>query len=198
MVAAAREADTRLMPDPADLTPETSSLSEHRAVLPWYALRVKSNFEKAAKASLEGKGYEVYAPFYSRRRRWSDRDHLTESPLFPGYVFARFDARERLPLLITPGVVHVVPPNRVPIEVDDEELRAVQVILRSGLPVEPHRFLNVGQRVMIERGALSGIEGILLEVKKAYRLVVSVTLLNRSVSVEIDRDWVRAVGNGRK
>ena len=62
------------------------------------------------------------------------------------------------------------------------------------LRTEPWPFLRVGQRVAIESGSLAGLEGILQQVRKTCRLVVSVNLLQRSVAVEVDRDWVRPLG----
>jgi len=162
----------------------------------WYALRVKSNFERTAAAILSGKGYETYMPLYRELRRWSDRRNVTEVPLFPGYVFAQFDVERRLPILTTPGVVHIVPPHQAPMAVDQTELDSVRVVVASGLPVGPHPFLRIGQHVIITRGSMTGLEGILVQVKRAFRIVVSVTLLQRSVAVEIDRDWVRPVSGG--
>ncbi len=163
----------------------------------WYALRVKSNFERATTTILSGKGYETYLPLYRQLRTWSDRRNITEVPLFPGYVFAQFDVGNRLPVLTTPGVVHVVPPNRPPIPVDEAELNSVRAAVESGLPVGPHPFLRAGQHVVITRGSMTGVEGILVQVKRAFRLVVSVTLLQRSVAVEIDRDWVRPISTSQ-
>jgi len=64
---------------------------------------------------------------------------------------------------------------------------------QSGLLVTPWPFLQVGQQVIIERGPLEGVEGILEQVKGKFRLVVSICLLQRSVSTEVDRDWVRPI-----
>ncbi len=159
----------------------------------WYALRVKSNFERTASLILSGKGYTTYVPVCRQLRRWSDRTNITEVPLFPGYVVVQFDVDNRLPVLTTPGVVHVVPPNRPPMAVDETELESVRVVVASGLPIGPYPFLQIGQQVVISRGSMTGLEGILVQVKGTFRLVVSVTLLQRSVAVEIDRDWVRPV-----
>jgi transcription antitermination factor NusG len=161
----------------------------------WYALRVKSNFERATIAVLGGKGYGTYLPVYRQLRTWSDRTKVTEVPLFPGYVFAQFDVDRRLPVLTTPGVVHVVPPNQAPVAVDEEELNSVRIAVDSGLPLGPYPFLQVGQQVVITRGSMTGLEGILVQVKRTFRLVVSVTLLQRSVAVEIDRDWIRPLSS---
>jgi len=158
---------------------------------PWYGLRTKSRFEKVAAASLGYKGYENYLPVYRCRRRWSDRVADVESPLFPGYVFCRFDLSKRLPILTIPGVMSVVGLGRQPAAIPDEEISAIETVLRSGLNAEPWPYLREGQRIRIDQGSLAGIEGIVVTSKQgALRIVVSVTLLQRSVSVEIDRDWI--------
>lgn len=161
---------------------------------PWYAIRVRSKFEVVATASLAGKGYEPFLPLYQARRRWSDRVKEMELPLFPGYIFCRFDAGTRLPVLTTPGVVSVVGYGREPVVIDEAEVAAVRAIIASGLPAIPWPYLRTGNRVLIEHGPLAGVEGIVLAVKKELRLIVSVTMLQRSVGVEIDREWVRPLG----
>jgi transcription antitermination factor NusG len=162
-------------------------------VFPWFALRVKSRFEKKTALHLEGLGLEPFNPLYRSRRRWSDRIKEVDLPLFPGYVFCRFDPNDRLPVLQTPGVVSIVGFGGRPAPVDEEEIAAIQAIVRSGAPALPWPFLREGQRVRLVRGALRGLQGILLDVKSDCRLVVSVTLLQRSVAVEIDRGDIEPV-----
>jgi transcription antitermination factor NusG len=155
----------------------------------WYALRVRPRFEKMVASVLLLKGYEGFLPLYIRRSRWSDRIKNVELPLFPGYMFCRFDVNKRLPILVTPGVIQVVGIGKSPHPVDDDEIAALQSIVISGLQAEPRSYLNIGQRVRIELGPLAGVEGILTSTKGSSRLVVSVSLLQRSVSVEIDQSW---------
>jgi transcription antitermination factor NusG len=158
----------------------------------WYALRVQSRLANIASATLRGKGYEEFLPLYRSRRRWSDRVKVLDQPLFPGYLFCRFDPQDRLlPVLTTPGVIGVVGAGKTPLPVSEEEVEAVKIILRSGVTAEPWPFLGVGSRVYIEHGPLAGLEGIVTNTDKGQRIVVSVTLLQRSVAVEIDRDWAR-------
>jgi transcription antitermination factor NusG len=159
----------------------------------WYALRVRSRCEKMASAVLHSKGYADFLPLFHSRRRWSDRTKNIYLPLFAGYVFCRFDARNRLPVLVTPGVVDIVGVGKVPVPVDDSEIAAIQSIMQSGAVAEPWPYLKVGTLVQIDYGAMSGLEGILVEIKARHRLIVSVSLLQRSVAVEIDRDWIRPV-----
>jgi transcription antitermination factor NusG len=114
-------------------------------------------------------------------------------PLFPGYLFCRFDVRDRLPILTTPGVISIVGAGKTPVPVDDEEIEAIRAILRSGLAAQPWPFLRVGSKVYVEGGPLAGVEGIIANTDKVYRLVVSVSLLQRSVAVEINREWARPI-----
>lgn len=165
----------------------SSPTSQH---LPWYGIRTRSNQEKVAAAGLHGKGFLEYLPLYRTRRRWSDRIVEMEKPLFPGYVFCRFDAKKRLPIVTTPGVVSVVGFGNEPAPIDDHEIEAVRSALHSGLAAEPYPFMREGQRIRVTRGAMEGVEGILLKKKNEWRIVVSVTMLQRSVSIEIDRDGV--------
>jgi transcription antitermination factor NusG len=159
-------------------------------LLRWYAVYVRSHCERVVKESLEGKGYAAFSPFYRIRRKRSDRTTEVVLPLFPGYVFGQFDPSLRLPILTTPGVVKIVSGGDGPEPVDDAEILSIQTIVKSGRPIQPWPFLRAGQRVEIMAGPLAGAVGTLLKVKNDYRLIVSITLLQRSVAVEVDRESV--------
>jgi transcription antitermination factor NusG len=165
---------------------------------PWFAVKVRTCREKFVALSLRQKGLTEFLPLYRARRRWSDRFQEIELALFPGYLFCRLDPLHRLPVLTTPGVHSILGVGKTPIPVDESEVAAIQAIVSSGLRVGPWPFLEAGQRVRIEEGPLRGVEGILIEVKKQNRLVASVTLLQRSVAVEIERDWVRPLSPVRR
>jgi transcription antitermination factor NusG len=159
----------------------------------WYALRVRSRYESTVATHLQGRGYKPLVPLYKCRRRWSDRLKEIELPLFPGYVLCQFDPLNRLPILSIPGVLHVVGVGRTPVSIDESEIAAIEATVKSGLPSHPWPFVQVGHRVKIEYGPLSGLEGILLDFRGRQRLVISVTLLQRSVSVQVDGAWVRPI-----
>jgi transcription antitermination factor NusG len=159
---------------------------------PWYAVRTRSNFERTASAVLAAKGYKQYLPLYRLKKRWSDRVVTTELPLFPGYVFCRFDAKKRTPILSTPGVFAIVGFGAEAAPIPDHEVEAIERVLDSGLAAGPCPFLREGQRIRIKQGPLENVEGILLKKKSEWRMVVSVPMLQRSVSVEIDADWIMA------
>ena len=159
----------------------------------WFAIRVKSRYEKLVASMARNKGFEEFLPLYQCRRRWSDRMKTVELPLFPGYVFCHVDPQNRLPLLTIPGVVHFVGVGRTPAPLEDAEIAAIQAAVRSGLSTEPWPFLEAGQHVRLEEGPLTGVEGIFVGTSKQDRLIVSLSLLKRSVAVTIERHWVTPV-----
>jgi transcription antitermination factor NusG len=161
----------------------------------WYALQVRTRWESSTATILSGKGYETFLPTFITRKRWSGRVREVSAPFFPGYVFCQFDAQKRLPILVTPGVIAVVGRGRLPLPVEDSEIAAIQTVVSSGMRAEPWPYLEVGQRIRIEDEALSGLDGILISFKGSRRIVVSVSLLRRSVALEIDRSRVRPVGS---
>jgi transcription antitermination factor NusG len=162
--------------------------------LNWYALQIRSRWEATAAGLLKGKGLEAFLPTYTSRRKWSDRSKVIESPLFPGYVFCRFDVHNRLPVLVTPGVISVVGMGKTPIAVEDLEILSLQAAIGSGIQMEPWPYVEIGERVRIKDDVLDGMEGILTSFKGSHRVVISVTLLRRSVALEIDRSRITPLG----
>ena len=162
-------------------------------MLPWYALWVRSRHEKSVTEILNGKGYETFLPMQKTRRRWSDRIQDVELPLIPGYVFCRFDANYRMPVMTTPGLVQIVSIGKTPYPVDDAEMAALLTAVESGFHLQLWPFLRTGQRVTIEEGPLRSLEGILISTKGSDQLILSISLLQRSVAVAVDRRSVRPI-----
>jgi transcription antitermination factor NusG len=162
---------------------------------PWYALRVFPRHEKVVSQALTAKQYESYLPLYCGRHRSAGRFQDVWLPLFPNYVFCRLDVQKRLPILQTAGVLSIIGCGRVPAPVDDHEIDSVRRLAEadSGVRPRPWPFLKTGSKVHIVEGPLRGVDGILVEEVKECRLIVSISLLQRSVSVPIDRRWVRPV-----
>ena len=144
-------------------------------------------------AQLEGQGFECFLPKYKSVREWSDRKKEVEQPLFPGYLFCRFDYTRRRPVVVTPGVLQIVGCGRTPMPIEDREIEAIQIAVASGIPSQPWPYLEVGEKVRIHTGKLSGLEGILVNFKGNHRVVLSVSLLQRSVALEVDLSWVTSL-----
>ncbi len=156
----------------------------------WFALRVRPNHEKTAALSLHRQGFEEYVPLHRVRRRWSDRVKELEAVLFPGYIFCRFARDERMRVLNSPGVESIVGFAKTDIPVDDAEITAVRALIASGRPLAPWPYLRIGQNITIDHGPMAGLRGVVLRDESAWRVVVSIEALDRSIAVELDRDMI--------
>jgi transcription antitermination factor NusG len=172
---------------------EPTPLSNHSQ--PWFAIYTRHQHEKAVATTLAQKGFSTYLPLYQTRSQWKDRVKRLLLPLFPCYVFLQGGLDRPLDILTTPGVCNIVAQAGRPAQIPREEVEAVRRITAAGeSPVDRHPFINAGDRVRIKSGTLKGIEGFLVRQKSSLRLVLSVSILGSSASVEVDyRDVERAV-----
>jgi len=160
----------------------------------WFGIRVKSRCEFRAHDDLRLRGFEPFLPLCSVRRRWSDRVKTLQVPMFRGYLFCRFALRDRVRVLNAAGVVQIVGCGSTPIPISETEIRSVQTLVNSKIACTPWPYLQVGQRVSIDNGPLAGVEGLIIRAESGKpRVVVSVSLLLRSVAAEIERDWIGRV-----
>src|SRR5918993_2255948 len=159
----------------------------------WFALWTRSRHERAVFDQLTDRGIEAFLPTTPRRSRWKDRTKKVDWPLFPGYCFARFAPASRLPVLKCAGVVSVVSFDGELAPVPDEAIEGIRTLVNSALPCDPCPLLNPGMKVEMVHGPLKGLTGY-LERKGAHaRLVLSLDLIGRGVSVQVDAADVRAL-----
>jgi transcription antitermination factor NusG len=151
----------------------------------WYAANTRSRHEKSVAEQLGRKNVEFFLPLYQSERRWSDRKMRIDLPVFPGYIFVQIPLRERLRVLEVPGVVKFVSFGADPVPMDATEIEILRQGLTSKLKAEPHPYLKIGQRVLVKHGPMAGLEGILVQKRNAFRVVISVDLIMRSVALEI-------------
>jgi len=157
---------------------------------PWLGIQAHLRKEKVVAIQLEGRGYEVFLPQYRKQTYWSDRRIEVDCPLFPGYLFCRFDST--LPPIVTlSSVIAIVGRGKQPEPIPEQELDNVRTMLQSGFAVDHYPYLQAGDNVIIVKGPLCGVEGMLVTEKDKSKLVVSVTLLQRSIAVEFDSEAVR-------
>jgi transcription antitermination factor NusG len=154
--------------------------------LRWYAAYTCPRHEKRVMEQLQRKSVESFLPLFGTVRRWKNGPARVQLPLFPGYVFTRIALRDRLQILELPGVVRLVGFNGLPAALPDEQIEGLRNALGNRSRVEPHPYLPVGLRVRILRGPFAGLEGILRRRKTSLRVVVSIELIRRAVSLEIE------------
>ena len=164
----------------------------------WWAVYTKHQHEKVSAEILSLKGAEVFLPLYSSIRRWKDRNITLSLPLFPSYVFVRAQPDVRLKVLSTPGIFTIVTHGTQLAVVSHREIQSLRRAVQGPQPVGPYPFLRTGEKVQITRGALSGVEGILVRQKNLCRVVISVEMLAHSAAVEVNAWDVAPVTLGRK
>jgi transcription antitermination factor NusG len=152
----------------------------------WYAAYTKHQHEKRVADHFTNKGFEVFFPVYAVAHRWKDRTQMVTLPLFPCYIFLRTDLERKLDILRTPGVFGLVGNSGRATSIPDGDLDMVRRVTTDRTRIAPHPYVKTGDRVRVCVGPLAGAEGILIKVKNRYRVVVSVELLQKAVSVEVD------------
>lgn len=161
--------------------------------VPWYVAYTRPRHEKNVAYQLQERGVRSFVPLYSSVRRWKDRRKRLELPLFPGYVFVQFALRCRLDLSRLPGVVDLIRFQGKPVPVVSREIEALLQGLTAATVVHPHPYLQAGRKVRIQRGALDGVEGIFVQRRGKTRVVLSVSLIQRSVAVEVEEADVEPI-----
>ena len=176
----------------SDSTPEPDRLivpvegTDH-----WYAIWTRSRHEQVVRSQLERKGVEAFLPTIPRWSRWKDRKKKIDWPLFPGYCFARFDPQSRLGILKCTGVVNIVSFNGDPAPIPDLEIESVRTLVQSDLQYDPCPLIREGMVVEVVHGPLKGVVGRLIRKGAHARLILSVNLIGRAVSAEVDAADVR-------
>jgi transcription antitermination factor NusG len=159
----------------------------------WYALRVRTKTEKIVAGGLNQRAIVNFLPLYKKQTQWSDRVKTSFIPLFPGYVFAKINGRQLHPLVTVPGFMYIVGQGSVPEPLNEFDIIAVRRLVADGAGVGPWPFCAAGQVVEVLRGPLAGLRGIYLRAKSETRLIISLPLLQRSVSTEIESYNVRPI-----
>jgi transcriptional antiterminator NusG len=161
----------------------------------WFAIQTRSRHEKKVADELAGRGVEVFLPTITRTRKWSDRTKKIEFPLFAGYAFVHIapEPKSRLAVLSAHGVVRFIGPSVSGTPIPNSEIESLRTALVNEIALRPLPFIKVGQRVRIRSGALAGMEGILTGTRGNHQLVVSISTIQRSVSLAIEGYDVEAI-----
>jgi transcriptional antiterminator NusG len=157
----------------------------------WFALWTRSRHEQVVREQLEQKRIVTFLPTVTKWSRWKDRKKKIDWPLFPGYCFARFDPRDRLPVLKCTGVVSIISFEGEPAPIPEHEIDGIRRLVQSDLAYDPCPMIREGSMVEVVHGPLTGVVGRLVRKNEKARLVLSVDLIGQAVSVEVDAADVR-------
>jgi transcription antitermination factor NusG len=171
----------------------SSCMETREASKSWFAVRTRSRAEKVASIQLQAHGIEEFLPLYQMRRQWFDRVKVVSLPLFSGYIFCRCDRQSLVQVSSASAVANIVGFGHTHVTVPECEIQAIKQLVMSGLPASPCPFMREGTAVRIRRGPLQDVRGRLLKIKNQFRIVISVEMLSRSVSVEVAPEIVEAI-----
>jgi transcription antitermination factor NusG len=152
----------------------------------WYAIWTRSRHEKIVRDQLDKKHVDVFLPTIGKWSRWKDRKKKIDWPLFPGYVFARFVADERVGILKVDGVVQIISNNGMLSPIPEVEIESIRTLVESELAYDPVPLMKEGDMVKVSHGPLKGVIGRLVRKGAHARLILSVDLIGQAVSVEVD------------
>jgi transcription termination/antitermination protein NusG len=153
---------------------------------PWWVAHVKSRQEKTLARHLQPLGIPYYLPQREQKIRRAGRNFVSHLPLFPGYLFFRGTNDDRYAAHRSNLVAQVIEVVDQPLL--DAELGRLRTLQESGLPLVSHPYIEPGSAVSITDGPFRGYEGIVLRSKGRLRIVVSISMLRTSFTVELDRE----------
>jgi transcription antitermination factor NusG len=172
--------------------PERLYLEPH-----WYACYTRARHEKQVEQLLRQRGFESYLPLIPKTRQWTDRKKLVEFPLFPSYVFGRFQLKELHSILTTPGVSTIVRTNGYPTPIPEREIHNVQLfaqaVAQTELELEQRPFIGEGEWVKVLEGPFEGVEGIVIEERGRKRVLVGVEAIGQGLEFDIDTRLLKVI-----
>ena len=161
----------------------------------WLAVYTRPRHEKAVEKEFQKKGFEVYLPMLKERRKWSDRKKWVEFPLFRSYIFVRTEIKNALFVLQTLGVVKVVKFGGEVAVIQDESIEAIKLMIEGGYNPEPLNYFIKGDPAEVKAGPLKGLVGEVIRLDKNDRLLIRVDAIQHSISIQIDRGFLKPVKN---
>ncbi|MBT3180346.1 MAG: UpxY family transcription antiterminator [Candidatus Marinimicrobia bacterium] len=159
----------------------------------WIAVYTKPRHEKTVENELQKKGYEVYLPLLKERRKWSDRKVWVEFPMFRSYIFVKTELKNALFVLQTIGVVKVIKFGGEVAVVQDSSIQAIKLMIEGGYIPEATDYFVKGDPVEVKEGPLKGLIGEITRVDNHDRFLVRVDAIQHSVSIQIDRGYLKSI-----
>jgi transcription antitermination factor NusG len=165
-------------------------MTRTRTDAPWVALQIRPKMERTVATHLAYRGYEHFLPL--RRRDGAADQAGTETPVFPGYLFCRYSENAAGTIISTTGVTRIVSFGGTPAWIDDQEMAGLQQAIACRLALVPLASFVPGAPVVITKGPLQGVRGVVVGINDNRYLVISITMLGRSVAVELHPEYVRS------
>lgn len=157
----------------------------------WYVVQSKPREEHLAEHFLRRKGFITYLPLMEISSPRGLRNIIEEKPLFPRYLFCRFDPEENLPhVRWTRGVAKILPESVHPASVDDEVVSTIRNLEQQDGIIRK-RPLRKKDCIRISRGPMKDMLGIFERwTSDRGRILVLLQFVNYQASVELHHSSV--------
>lgn len=160
----------------------------------WFAIYVKSRYEKKVAKTLDDIGIESFLPLITRIRQWSDRKKKVEEPLFRSYVFVHISKDEYYNVLHCDGVVKYITFEGKAAVIPENQILAIkEYISDSDINDIEYDGFKEGQLVRIRSGQLKGLVGHLTEIRGKHRLIINIDVVGKSIPINVIRSNIEAV-----
>jgi transcriptional antiterminator RfaH len=160
----------------------------------WYAIYTKPRWEKKVSQFLTEKGIENYLPLIKTLKQWSDRRKLVSEPLFKSYVFVYVNYQQHLPTLQTPGVVRFITFERKAVPIPPLQIEAIRVFIETGEElISDVPEMEIGDRVVVTRGPLKGLEGTLVQISKKHLMRIMIEGIRQSLHLKIPASYLKKI-----
>ena len=158
----------------------------------WIAVYTKSRHEQTVVNELNKKNIESYCPMFKERRQWSDRKKWVHFPLFRSYVFANIEINENIYVLQTIGVNKIVKFQKKISIIPDQVIDNIKNIIEGGYDVEQADYFIKGDEVRIVSGPLKGLDGVVLDLRGANKIIIKIEAIQQAFSVEISSGLIKS------
>ena len=158
----------------------------------WYVIRTKPNQERKAEFHLRQFSVETFLPMLKHNKKLSNVHKTVVEPLFPQYLFARFDIKDQYRAVnFTRGVVKIVEFGLRPAEVSEAFIDAFKQRLQDGCFIPDTETFHAGQLVQIKNGPLAGIEALFVrQLTQRHRVCLLLQTLGLYAKLTVDIDQI--------
>ena len=154
----------------------------------WYVIRTKPHQERSAEFHLRQLSVETFLPLLRLEKTVRRQGKTAVEPLFPRYLFARFDITDRYRAVnFTRGVANIVEFGLKPAQVSEALIDGIKSRMKDGyVTPKPEPFCQ-GQIVHITGGPLAGLEAVFVkELKEQHRVLLLLRALGLNAKITMD------------
>lgn len=162
----------------------------------WYLVRSKPRQEAIAKTNLQRLDVESFCPQLKETKLSRGKKQTLTSPLFPGYLFSRFNLyTEYRKVAYAHGVAGVVMFGTTPAKVEEEIIEEIRARMHEGfVTFSPQSFIY-GQTVLIKEGPFKGLLAVFeRELTGTQRVALLLKTVSYNARVIIERESISQLG----